>query len=400
MKTWSKYLYHLSLVTAILGVSVVHTYAQENETEQLEENLKILETTKIYGNATLGAGFSVNNYPGATFFVPAKIVPDTQSNPDAKLIFDLNVGIGLKKTVKLNDKNILLDMSIGFDREGKSTIKNATAEFDNWVLGLTASSFADLGSMPAITGGYANSTAYKDAKQIRWKQTINPSYSYAVSLEEAAKFDLNPEEKDKDKKKADPRKPNNDTPALAGHFRFNYPDKLGHLHIGALGRILNYYHTTTKKDYFAPAFGVNLGSRYNIIPEKTILNGSIVYGQGIGGYITDLSVLEDEVNTAYTTAKSAELSTIKAFGGYLGAEYRWTPEVRLAASGGALFTLNNDNRPNKASYKSGYYGALKVSYHPTEHFNFGISYLFGGRTNENKIHNQANRIHFESAFTF
>lgn len=401
MKTWSKYLHRLSLVTAICGVSVIQIYADENEVKQLEENLKILETTKIYGNGSLGAGFTINNYPGQSSFSPALIVADDTKNPNAKLIFDFGAGLGLKRTVKLNEKNILLDIKLGFGSEGKANINKASAEFDNWVLGLTSSSFVDPDTGSDMIGGSPSSAVSKKAMQIRWKQIINPSYSYAISLEQAPKFDLYPDKKEEEKKK-EPNKPNNNLPALAGHIRYHYPNKLGHLQLGALGGLLNYYHTKTRQDFYTPAFGFNLGSQFNAIPEKTILKGNIVYGQGIGGYISDLSSLEDEVNTAYVTSKSKELQTVNALGGYAEVEYRWTPEVRFGISGGLLSTIGNENREKdkKASYKTGYYGAFKVGYHPTEHFNFGVGYLFGGRYNENKVHNTANRIQFESGFSF
>jgi hypothetical protein len=401
MKTWSKHLYRLSLVTAICGVSFAQIYAEENEVEQLEENLKILETIKIYGEGALGAGFSINNYPGETSFSPANIVVDDEANPNAKLVFDLNAKLGLKKTVKLNEKNILLDMAVGFTKKGETAIKKATAEFDNWILGLTTSSFVDLDSSSDMIGGSPSSAVFKRAIQVRWKQHINPSYSYAISLEETPKFDLYPGMKDEDKNKKS-EKPNNDLPTLAGHVRYHYPNKLGHLQLGALGGALNYYHTTAKKDYYAPAFGFNLGSQFNVVPEKTTLKSNIVYGQGIGGYISDLSSLDKEVNTAYVTNKSRELQTVNALGGYLDVEYRWTPEVRLGGSLGGLTTIGNDDRvkDKKASYKVGYYGAFRIGYHPTEHFNFGVGYLLGGRYNENKQHDTANRIHFESNFSF
>jgi hypothetical protein len=399
MKTWSKYLYRLSLVTAICGATMVQIYADQHEVEQLEENLKILETVKIYGSGTLGAGFTINNYPGEASFSPALIVPDNRQNPNAKLVFSLDAKLGLKKTVRFNERNIALDMALGFGKDGKANIKKATAEFDNWILGQTTSSFVDLDASSNMIGGSPSSAVFSRAIQIRWKQMIAPSYSYAISLEETPKFDLYPGMKAEDKDKKF-EKPNNNLPAVAGHIRYHYPNQSGHLQIGALGGILNYYHTDTKKDYYASAFGFNLGSQFNVIPEKTTLKANIVYGQGIGGYISDLSSLEKEVNTAYIARGSNELQTVNALGGYLDAEYRWTPEVRFEVSGGLLSTIDNKDREKKDAYKTGYYGAFKVCYHPTEHFHLGLGYLLGGRYNENKTHNTANRIHFESTFSF
>jgi hypothetical protein len=417
MKTWSKHLYRLSLATAICGASAIQIYAEENEVKQLEENLKILETTKIYGDGTLGAGFTINNYPDKSSFSPALIVVDDTKNPNAKLVFSLGGKLGLKKTITLNQKNILLDMAVGLSKEGKAPIRKFTGEFDNWILGLTTSSFVDLDASSNMIGGSPSSAVFNRAIQIRWKQRINPSYSYAISLEEAPKFDLYPGMKEEDKKKEEAkdnsdtskkdtsRKPNNNLPALAGHVRYHYPNNSGHLQLGALGRVLNYYHGNTKQDYYAPAFGFNLSSQFNVIPEKTTLKANIVYGQGVGGYISDLSSLDKEANTAYVTGKSKELQTVNALGGYLDAEYRLIPEVRFEVSGGLLSTINNEDRPKNDKgqqpyYKTGYYGAFKVCYHPTDHFHFGLGYLLGGRYNENKVHNAANRIHFESTFSF
>ena len=400
MKNSNQYLYKLGLLTLIYGLFTMPSYAEQTEVEQLEENLKIAETVKIYGKGTLQGGYSMENYPDKYLFSPAFILANQKSNPKPKLVFDLAATLGLKKTVFLNEKDVLLNMEIGLNKEGKAKIKKLCGTHSNWVIGLATSSFANLDVLPSLLGTLPNSAVASEAIQIQWKQQIDPNYSYAIGFEEASKFDLDPAEKDEDKKKKKNEQPNNGFPfALTGNIRFNYPGTLGHVQLGSLGRALSYYHKTDKKSYSTMGFGVNLGTQFNVTPEKTILKTSAVYGQGIGGYIFDLAVLEKEVNTAYINPASKELKTVNAWGLYGALEYRWVPEVRFTLSGGSLATINSQDRDVNA-YKMGYYAAANVSYHPTDQFNFGIEYLYGNRTNLNNKDSFSNRIQTIAVYKF
>jgi len=407
MKKFSKYLRQISLTSVILyGFCGLENHAQastaeeaKEKTEQLKENLKIAESLRVYGESNLKGAYSINNYPAKSSFTPAGITKDDEASPNSKFIFDLDTKLGLEKKAKLNNNDILFVMEIGFNKEGKGSVKRASAEFKNWLVGLKVSNFCNPELLPTMLGGLPNSALMAKAIQIKWQQKINANYSYAISLEEAPKLDLYPSQKDAEKKKKDDNQPNNDLPAITGNLRYNYPNALGHIQLGGLARMLECYNKATKKSATAAGLGINLGTQFNIDPKKTIFKSSIVYGQGIGGYMGDLSSLTEEVNTAYIKTGTNDLITIKALGMYLGLEQHWNPVVRSTFSGGFLTTIDNTDRLTSA-YKAGFYGSLNLTYHPTEQFHFGVEYLHGNRMDLDDKSVQANYIQTIASFTF
>ena len=371
MKNWSKYFYLIGLSVITYGLPAIHSYAQQPETMEVPESLK------IYGGGTVQAAYSMMNYPGQADFSPSLILMKDPANPNPKLALDIGAKLGLEKSILWEGDNIKLVVESGVSKEGKASLKKAAAEFKNWMVGLGGSNFA----------------VSKRAVQLRWKQQINPIFSYAVSIEEAAKFELYPE---KEKNKL--AQPNNDIPALTTSLRYNYPDSSGHLHIGGLIRALEYYHTKKKESYYSLAFGANVGTEVKLLPEKTTLKGDLVYGQGIGGYIADLASLdsEKEVNTAYY---SSALNTIDAWSLYVAVEHRWVPKLRSTVASGLLSTIKDQDRP-KQHYKRGGYASANLTYHPAEQFHFGVEYVHGLRTNINDKSVSAGCIQAVASFQF
>lgn len=389
MKNWSKYFYLIGLAVITYGLPAIHSYGQQPETTEVPESLK------IYGGGTIQAAYSMMNYPGEAGFSPALILMEDPANPNPKLVLDAGAKLGLEKSILWEEDNIKLVAETAVSKKGEASLKKATAEFKNWMVGLGGSNFCDPSVMPETLGGSPSSAVYKRAVQLRWKQQINPIFSYAVSIEEAAKFELYPE---KEENKL--AQPNNDIPALTTSLRYNYPDSSGHLHIGGLVRALEYYHTEKKESYYSLAFGANLGTEVKLLPEKTSLKGHVVYGQGIGGYIVDLALLnEKEVNTAYHKTDSSALNTIDAWGLYAAVEHRWVPKLRSTVASGLLSTINDKDRP-KQHYKRGVYASANLTYHPTEQFHFGVEYLHGLRTNINDKSVHAGCIQAIASFQF
>ena len=387
MKNQNRPLYLAGLSILIGSLFAVNSYAQQAETAEAAD-----EPLKIYGGGEGQVAYNIMNYPDKASFSPALILLESPKNPVPQVILGVSTKLGLEKTIlsKGNPVKLVMESAISKD---SAKLKKACAEFKNWVIGLQASNFGD----PAL-GAVGNK-----AIQLSYKQLINPSFSWAISVEEAAKLELYPE-KDKKAREQLSEQPLNDIPALAASVRCNYPDSRGHLHIGGLGHVLQYHNSKDKKSYFAPAWGVNVGSEFQLLPERTSLKGQVVYGKGIGGYLTDLASLEKEVNTAYLKSGATDLYTMDAWGVYLAIEHRWVPQLRSTLVGRLFDTINNADRAKvqqyKKHYKRGLYGACSLAYHPTEQFYVGGEYLHGYKTSLDNTSAHANRFQVVAGFKF
>lgn len=387
MKNQNRPLYLAGLSILICGLFTVNSHAQQAETAAAAG-----EPLKIYGEGKGQVAYNIMNYPAKASFSPALILLESPKNPEPQVILDVSTTLGLEKTILSEGNHVKLVMESAISKDD-AKLKKACATFKNWEIGLQASNFGD----PALDA------VGNKAIQLSYKQLIHPSFSWALSVEEAAKFELYPEEDEKARKQL-AEQPLHDIPALAASLRYNYPDSRGHLHIGGLGRALQYHNSNNKKSYFAPAWGVNVGSEFQLLPEQTSLKGQAVYGQGIGGYLTDLASLEEEVNTAYLKAGSTDLHTIDAWGVYLAIEHRWVPQLRSTLVGRMFDTVNNAARAQikecKKHYKRGVYASCGLAYHPTEQFHVGGEYLYGYKTTlgDNSAH--ANRFQVVAGFKF
>lgn len=378
MKNWNKYLCLIGLSaitfmsTAVQGYEQPTIYGYTQQTRTIE----VPEGPKIYGGVTVKTAYSMMKYPKKTSFSPSLILMGASPDPNSKTALAVSTNLGLEKRILWEGDSIKLVIESGASNEGKASLKKAIAEFKNWMVGWDDSNF----------------DASNSAVQLRWKQQINPILSYVVSIEEAAKFELYPEEKEE-------KQPNHDIPALTTSLRYNYPNSSGHLYVGGLVRTLAYYHKAEQAYYHSPAFGANVGTDFQLIPEKTTLKGKLVYGQGIGGYIADLALLDKEANTAYLKPNSLALNTIDAWS--LGAtiEHHWVPKLRSKLAGSLLSTIKDEDRP-KEHYKRGIYGSTNLMYHPIEQFHFGVEYSHGLRTNIDDSSVQAGHIQAIASFKF
>lgn len=421
MKTPKKNCYLVGLLIPVCILFAAVTYAQQAETTK-----EAKESLNICGSGKIKITYNSKNHPDKEDVSPALI---TLSSPETKqgqedgrgqninpLVTAPSVAISLEKTILWGEDPIKLAAGIAIDQE-KAKLSKAFAEFKNCELGLQASNFGDSDIAPNTLGGTPNSAVGRKAAQLRLKHCINPDISCTFSLEEAAAFKLSEEYEDqleehKDKlKECENRvgpqeelsdeitkcrnaikgyearlskKPCNHTPAFTLSLRYNYPNSRGHIHVGFLGRFIQYYDTVSRETSFPLAGGISIGTQVQLIPEQTTLKFQGVCGSGIGGYIADLADLEKEDNTAYVKVNDADNTTsfhsINAYGAYLALEHRWLPQLRSTLVISGLQTAEDQNRAREGYYKRGLYGSCSLAYHPTEQLHVGGEYSLGQKT--------------------
>ncbi|MEL7063893.1 MAG: hypothetical protein AAFP00_09145, partial [Bacteroidota bacterium] len=99
---------------------------------------------------------------------------------------------------------------------------------------------------------------------------------------------------------------------------------------------------------------------------------------GIGSYIVDFKGVGKEEQKDIYFDSSSRIVLLGTWGGYIGVEHCWLPELRSTVAYGFLDTTDTQRR-GKTDYKQGHYGSANLTYHPTEQVTVGIEYQFGRR---------------------
>lgn len=382
MKNRNKYSYLVGLLLSVNSLFAINSYAQPVETVETSEPV-----VKISGSVQGSISGNLMNYSDKDFS-PSLTLMKARDESNPYTFYGLGANLSLQKSIPWQGEGeyVKLMLATGFS-ENKASLKKAFIQSQNWILGLATTNFCSPDVIPSLDN-VPNSTVSGKAIQITYKQQLIASFSGAISLEKSEKIELYPGKSEVDKKKETRQPKQSDLPKVVVRLRYDYPNARGHLHLGGLANPLEYYDKTSKQFDMSIGWGVNAGTEFKLYPEKTTLKAHLVYGQGIGQYIADLSSLEEEVNTAYLKANDQTLYTIDAWGGYLAVEHNWLPQLSSVLGVGLLQTLNNRGK-DSTSYKLGIYSAANLTYHLTKYWHVALEVAYGQRHNVNDDNSQA-----------
>lgn len=377
MKQLQRFLW---LTGLLLGSSTLAT-AQDlpEQTEQTPKD-KPSSTLKINASVEVRGAYDLINFYAEPDFCPAAIPMKSDINNRKRFLFDIpSATLSVEKKLHLAGEEVI-KLVAQINLKKALALKSVYADFKEFRVGKANSNFCDPDACGLVGGRFV---------QVRWQHKLNAFFSYAVAIEEAPDLVIYPTVKKEDRDKQDLR-PQKNIPAISAHVRYEQ-EKLWHVQVSGLLKTLEYHNAKTSTDFYMPSWGINIGTAYHLIPEKTTLQLQGVYGQGIGDYMADLAGLEKEVNTVYMTKNdSSALSTLGAWGVGFGIAHKWLPKLRSKAAYTFLDTQHSQ-RDNTA-YKCGHAASVNLFYHPTEQIKVGTECLFGARENINGALKDAYRI--------
>jgi hypothetical protein len=359
----------LWLAGLLVGSSNVAA-AQDNH-EQLSKD-KPSSTLKVKASIEARGAYDFKNYHAKPDFGPSTIPmgSDADNNGNQSL-FDISSAVlGIEKELSVPDGDII-KIVLQTNLKKELGLKSVYADFNGFRVGKATSNFCDPDACDLVGGRFL---------QARWQHKLNTLFGFAVAIEETPDLVIYPKEKKEDLDKK-PLKPTKNIPAVSAHVRYGQ-EKLWHLQLGGLFRVLEYHNTDTKIDVYIPAWGGTISTALHLVPETTTLKLQGVYGQGIGSYMADIGDLEKEANTVYTTNTNNDVSareTLDAWGLAIGANHKWLPKLRSEVS--YRFVSVIDNERGKDAYQYGHAASVNLFYHPTEQIKIGAEYLLGVRKN-------------------
>ncbi|XWN35158.1 MAG: hypothetical protein ROO73_06255 [Roseivirga sp.] len=359
---------HAGLIAVASSAISSYAHAQEATEEHKKDSndLKI----KISLSARAAGDFSPNK--ANSDFMPASI-PTKENGGRQRFIFSTGkLNLGIEKTIPFASKTIRCALDSGLDGKKGVKLKRVYVDHPNFLVGLYFTNLSDTLAAPkTLTSDAPCSFVGESVAQVTWKDQLAPGFSYAVGIEQAPKLELFPGNEE-----TQDYMPNKNFPALGTSVK--YEEAFGHVRLGGLLRVTDYYRTIDKKDDYLYPWGVNLTSVIKAIPEMTTLKLHFIYGMGIGSYIADFGgVGERERKDIYFTSPS-KIALINTWGGYIGVEHCWLPELRSTVAYGFLDTTDTQQR-DKTDYKQGHYSSANLTYHPTEQVTVGVEYQFGRR---------------------
>jgi hypothetical protein len=391
MEKKNKNLRILTLVSLVLG-SAFNAYGQQDKAIVIKPQTEIrVDPIRIYGHAEVAiANNFMLKYPAKTDLKPSLITSQSDKDFIDNVAFDANVKLGFETKFYVEEKITKAVLEFSADTE---TVKLAKLYFENngWSAGLKPNNFCNIATF-----------APQKVLLLGWNKEINSNFTFGISLEQAKKFEFYPEDKKEEIEKSKV-KLRQELPAVSTRVQYNFADKFASVELSLLARPMGIYNTITKKTAHEFGYGANLGTKFNFVPKKDKMTFNVVFGEGIGNYITDLKEMgKIEENTAYIkpTATGTDVKLISAVGAHAIYEHRWTSSVRFSIAAGGTNILNSEKQHGPKKYLRGGYAAFKLMYFPTKKTGFGVEYMGGAKVTLDENYEHAHHLKALAEFKF
>lgn len=272
-----------------------------------------------------------------------------------------------------------------FANDGNLRLRQAYGTFKGFTIGKTWSTFMDLGALPNTIDfeGPGGASASRSIL-IRYSKKFGNSFSASIGCESPEASITNPFGSDNTKEYV---------PDFIGRFRVKNP--WGHLQFAGVFRDISFQDTLQNKYRAKQGWGVSFSG--NIGFTKSIaLSWQGIYGDGIAGYLVDISGAGLDL---VPTEGSADLMALEAYGFFTAVSIKWTAEL----SSNFIYSLCKikeiEHLPDN-EYKSGQYTAVNLFWDVLPALKIGMEYLWGERKNKNDEKGNAQRVNLLTKFYF
>ncbi len=271
-------------------------------------------------------------------------------------------------------------------------LKKAYITVGKVTFGQHKSTFSDPSAVPSTVETLGPIGAVDDSRfLLRFIQPLKHQLSVAASIE----------------------MPNNDYSELAGLTEstsaampdfaayVQYGPTNSHVRLSGIVKSMRYRDLASASNHSVVGYGVNLTTKYNILPALTFY-GAANYGRGIAGMVNDLgNGSNDLLSYAATTDNAGKMYAPESFGWYAGLEYRFTPSVfsTVIFSQDRLYTKAGTDYAAGA-YRYGMYAVANVFWDITPRFEVGAEFDWGRRVNVDGTAGNAHRFGVSGSFSF
>lgn len=285
----------------------------------------------------------------------------------------------------------------GGENGGQLRLRHAYAEFFNFRVGQSWSSFVDTDSWPNITDfdGPATGVWTRTAQvayEFRWKNKYSLQASIELPSADYSRFLTNDS-------LISPA--NQSIPDVVGHLRRTW--SWGHAQLGFVSRFPEYRRADSIKTR-GYGFGFNFsGSWKNRDHDKLIWQ--LTAGKGIARYLVSFG------GGGWDGLPNAEgkLEEIPVYGGYLSYQYYWGRKLSRDGKArmsttllyGSVYLVNPlDEDFGSSMLIQGYYGSANLYWHVEGPLNVAMEVIYANRTDETGSSGGDTRIHFILEYNF
>lgn len=257
-------------------------------------------------------------------------------------------------------------------------IRHSYITYKDWLVGQTWSNFAIPDYMPETIDalGYVGG-AIKRTPQVRYTQKLSPDASVVVALEDpkdgTASVDLR-------------------LPALTARANYKFADT------GVISARAMLTEKKTDQDE-EMAWGVGLGAKYDLIPNKTSIKADYYHVKGDSSFVSNSNpgvVLDGQKNIVEQT----EFDSIS-----VGLTQQFDQQWRSTIGYGYMKHKNDDRYINATANKDTINESLwqawaNVFYSPTKPLTLGVEYVYGERETFSGASGEDNRFSMLASYNF
>jgi len=266
-------------------------------------------------------------------------------------------------------------------------LRHAYIIYGNLLVGQTWTTIAELASLPfTIDFGAGDALFGTRTPQVRWQQTVNSSWSWAVGLEQLQTSGIyNPYNLGGS---ASPQ-----LPVLAGRLTHTRPNSVRTL--AALVQQLHWDGEGVGPDATAGGWALIFAGRQNLGSSANFFTWNLAFGDGTPDTIMALTGSDANANLTL----DGRLVTRQGYSVALGLGHAWSET--LASNFALAWTdLENIGEREPDAIQSGGVGHLNLIWTPREKFSTGIELIWGTRENADGDDGDATRVQTMVKYTF
>ena len=351
-------------------------------------------TAKVYGYAKLDMIYDVNDDLGP-LVTHKNIRLDNQDGPDGHTrlqAFQSRLGVSTLTPTDMGDIKTVFEGDFYGDGGGVFRLRHAYGEWHGILAGQTWSNFGNfLGTTPTIDFlGQVGQPVISRQSQLRYT-----TGGLSVALEDPGTLggaSTLPPAQGNTPVNASTQK---SLPDLTAQFQ----GSAGMVTYGLSGmaRRISVYDAGTDNDESAFGYGVSLAAKI-AVSDMVTLHGSVVYGDGIGGYLYG-----NPGAPAYYNPQTGNVETIKAMGGTLGGTIAMGPGDLSLAYGIATadwdsarddgVVTNSQNETFQSTY-------INYIWSPVSHVSYGVEAGYHTRKTVGGDEGNAVRIQGMAQYSF
>lgn len=268
---------------------------------------------------------------------------------------------------KFGDYQVYIECNFNGYQARDFTLKKAYAEINDWTFGYTNSTFSDPTALPpTVDASGPNAKMSATAVLIRYLHKLPKGFVVAASVESPS---------DQIETVSDETaKVSQYIPDVAAFLQYGW-NQSDHIRLSAIYRSMPYRNLLQNKTVHKSGYGLQLSSIYHPFYAMT-LYGCLNAGQGYGSLGGDW--LMGAYDLVADPAKPGKLYAPVCYGGYISAQYNFTPMIFASATfGGTRYVPRHDIA--KDQYKQGLYMAANVFWYLTPRISCALEFNLGRR---------------------